>query len=226
MQFARTDLPVSAIGLENQPGVPRFLRGLHALGRLAKNPDDTELALTAAMLLNVGSLAKLVDRFDACAEGRRLLTERPALDCEHVDLTALGALPEGSLGRAYSEFMRARGLTPEVFVAPKQIQDERIRYVAQRLRQTHDLWHVVTGYDTNLLGEIELQAFMFAQLGMPFSLLVGSLGILRSRRPIRAARRVVAAYRRGRQTSALCTHAWEREFSQPLQQVRAQIGLA
>jgi len=122
--------------------------------------------------------------------------------------------------------MRARGLTPEVFIAPRQVHDERIRYVAQRLRQTHDLWHVVTGYDTSVLGEIELQAFMFAQVRMPFSLLVGSLGVFRSPRPVQTARRVVVAYRRGRRANALCMHGWERELSRPLEEVRAEIGLA
>ena len=34
-----------------------------------------------------------------------------------------------------------------------------------RLRDMHDLWHVVTGYNRDILGELALLAFTFEQTG-------------------------------------------------------------
>jgi ubiquinone biosynthesis protein Coq4 len=34
-------------------------------------------------------------------------------------------------------------------------------YLLLRLRQTHDLWHVVTGFSTNVPGELGLKAFVY-----------------------------------------------------------------
>jgi ubiquinone biosynthesis protein COQ4 len=213
-------------GIENMPGLRRFLRGLEALGKLQRDPNDTEQALRAAVTLNAGRLRALVAEFEAQPEGRELLRMRPAIDVEQVDLDALAALPEGTLGRSYAEFLRARGLTPEVFVAPRELHDERMRYVAQRLRQTHDLWHVLTGYDTDVVGEVELQAFSYAQLRTPFALLVATLGIARSgARWKMAVTRVWNAYRRGRRTAPLGWRRWELLFGTPLDELRHALRL-
>ena len=212
--------------IEDMPARVRFRKGLRTLGALRRNPGDTELALDAAVLLNGGRLAELVGVFERQPEGRELLQRRPALDVDHIDLDALAALPEGTLGRSYVEFMRARGLTPEVFVPPKHVRDERTRYLSQRLRQTHDLWHVLTGYDTDVFGEVELQAFMFGQLRTPFSLLVAVLG-LRKAKPLTPAIpfKVWKAYQRGRRAAPLAWRIWERDFATPVVQLRSALRL-
>jgi ubiquinone biosynthesis protein COQ4 len=213
--------------IEDMPAAVRFGRGLRTLGQLKRNPGDTQLALDAAVLLNGGQLPRLVAEFEASAEGLELLRTRPAIDVAHVDLDALATLPEGTLGRTYVEFLRARGLTPEVFTPPRQVRDERVRYLAQRIRQTHDLWHVMTGYDTNVFGEVELQAFTFAQLRLPFSFLVVLFGMFKEHPFSPAAlRRVWAAYRRGRRAQPLAWRMWERQFATPLVQLRAALDLA
>jgi ubiquinone biosynthesis protein Coq4 len=48
--------------------------------------------------------------------------------------------------------------------------------VGQRTRQTHDLWHVLTGLGTDIPGEIALQAFTYEQLHHNFSRLIMSRG--------------------------------------------------
>lgn len=218
---AATELP-----FDDMPTWPRIGKGLRALRRLRDNPDDTELALRAALLLNTGALARTLVKFESSEEGREVLATRPALDHQHVDLDALEALPSHTLGHAYATFLKSRGLTLEVFVPPREIRDERKRYVGQRLRQTHDLGHVMTGYNTDVAGEIELQAFTFGQLRTPFAFFVALGGVLKSpieRRDIVA--RVIRAYRRGRNAEQLCYRAWEKRFERPLADVRAELGL-
>ena len=123
--------------------------------------------------------------------------------------------------------MRSRGLGLEVFVPPREIRDERTRYIGQRLRQTHDLWHVLTGYETDVIGEIELQAFSFGQLRTPFAFFVALGGVARAGSArLTLLRRVVRAYWRGRSARPLCYRVWEARLLRPLVEVRAELGLA
>ena len=219
---ARPELP-----FDDMPTWPRIGKGLRALKKLRENPGDTELALRAALLLNTGSLQRALMKFENSEEGRAMLRARPALDCDHVDLDALEALPEGTLGHAYARFMKSRGLTPEVFVPPREIRDERKRYISQRLRQTHDLWHVVSGYDTDVPGEVELQAFTFGQNQTPFGFFVALGGIAKSSgRRAEVFTRVLRAYWRGRRAEQLCYRDWEKRFATRLEDVRRELGLA
>jgi ubiquinone biosynthesis protein COQ4 len=222
-------LPIGAPAfVEDRSPLERLRLGFGALARLKADPDDTQAALDAALNLNARQMPRVRAMFARSEEGARVLHERPAIDCKHVDLARLAQLPEGTLGRSYSRFLTSRGLTPEVFVAPRELRDEDSRYIAQRLRQTHDLWHVLTGYDTDVLGEIELQAFTFAQLKMPFAFVIASFGVFFGKHGSRlgAARRVLRAYVRGLRAEPLCFRAYEERFATPLERVRAELGLA
>lgn len=212
---------------DDLPPLVRLLRGLRSMQQLRADPDDTVLALRTALLLNAGTLTRILRSFEDNEEGRETLRTRPALDIEHVDVDALLALPSDTLGHAYAHFMRSRGLTPEVFVPPREIRDERKRYLSQRLRQTHDLWHVVSGYDTDVAGEVEVQAFTLGQLQTPFAFLVvlGGLAKAPSSRG-ELFRRVTRAYRRGRNAKQLSFRVWEKRFATPLHEVRVELRLA
>src|SRR5690606_7550553 len=121
------------------------------------------------------------------------------------DLDALAQLPAGTLGHAYARFMRGHGLTPEIFDGPPaEVRDERAAYAIQRMRQTHDLWHVVTNAETDPAGEIALQAFTFAQLRVPSSGLLAAFGTLRALPHTRQVLRdAIALYRVGKAAAPL-----------------------
>ena len=59
-------------------------------------------------------------------------------------LGALRDYPKGTLGREVASYLDARGLP------------FKVRY------ENHDAIHCITGYETNIRGEMELQAFMWA----------------------------------------------------------------
>ncbi|MEY4508491.1 MAG: hypothetical protein RLZZ450_613 [Pseudomonadota bacterium] len=209
------------------PTLVRLARGLRSLQKLRADPDDTELALRTALLLNAGALARILRTFQASDEGREMLRKRPALDHEHVDIDALLTLPKDSLGHAYALFLRSRGLTPAVFVPPREIRDEQKRYISQRLRQTHDLWHVVSGYDTDIAGEVEVQAFTLGQMLSPFAFFVVLGGLAKAPSTRRELlRRVTRAYQRGKRAKPLCYRKWEERFATPLSEVQKELGLA
>jgi len=207
--------------------VERWSRAMRALARVVANPEETDQVLVFSNYANAGSMGKRLDRFFSDPTGAKLYAEKRAIDSRTVDLDALAALPANTLGHAYAHFLRSRGFTPDVFDGPPpNVADPRASYVIQRVRQTHDLWHVVTGHDTNPAGEVALQAFTFGQLQAPSTFILSTVGTLRGlREKPTLPRDVLAAYLSGRRAEKLITFPWEDHWATPLTMVRAMLGL-
>lgn len=221
-------LPRTDVDIDQLPPRVRWQRAIAALGRIVANPEATDQVLVFSSYANAGSMHRRLHRFFDDPAGQRLYREQRAIDSHTVDLDALSALPAGTLGHAYAQFLRSRGLTPDVFDGPPaDIRDPRAAYVIQRMRQTHDLWHVVTGHDTDYAGEIALQAFTFGQVRAPSTLILSMVGTLKGLRekpglPLD----VLAAFRAGNAAQPLVTFPWEDHWSTPVLEVRAMLGLA
>ena len=209
------------------PAMERWRRALGALAKVVADPDRTDQVLEFGIYANAGTMKRRVHRFYEDPRGRLLYEERRTLDSKTVDLDALGRLPAGSLGRAYADFMRSRGITPEIFDGtPQEVADPRIAYAIQRIRQTHDLWHVVTGYETDPFGEIVLQAFTFAQLRAPSSGILAAAGTLRGLRARPTLPHdVITAFRAGRRAERIPVFLWEDHWETPLVTVRQMLGI-
>ena len=178
-------------------------------------------------MINGGTASRRLARFYADPRGQMLYAQQRAIDSHTVDLAALAALPEGTLGHAYATFLRSHGLTPDVFDgSPEGIRDPKVAYVIQRMRQTHDLWHVVTGCETDPAGEIALQAFTYAQVRAPGNAILAGIGTLKAvRSKPGIVRDVVALYRSGTRAGRLATFPWEDHWATPLTEVRRLLGL-
>ena len=202
----------------------RLGRAGRALFNLAVDPSRLEQVFVIGESLNAHRIPEMLERLQADPETRRLLEERPRIDSAHVDFAALGRLPEGTLGREYVRFLNDNGITPDVFKMP-DIGDERMAYVMMRIRQTHDLWHVLTGYTPDVTGEVLLQAFTFAQLRAPSALAIAAMGTLRFgwRKP-RFFTRLRAAFRGGKATKKLAAFRWEDHWAEPVSKLREDLG--
>jgi ubiquinone biosynthesis protein Coq4 len=77
-----------------------------------------------------------------------------------VNLQDLHQLPKNTLGFCYADHLIQKGLTP---LQGQEVNDN-YQYLGNHLRETHDIWHIVTGCDTDILGEIQLEAFYVGQL--------------------------------------------------------------
>lgn len=205
----------------------RWRRALGALANVIADHGRTDQVLEFSVHANAGTMVRRIGRFFDDPRGRRLYEERRAIDSRTIDLERLGRLPAGTLGRAYADFMRGNGITPEVFDgAPPEVGDPRAAYVVQRMRQTHDLWHVATGYATDPASEIALQAFTYAQVGAPSSLILAAVGTLHGvRRAPGLPRAAIAAFRAGRRAEKLVVFPWEDHWETPLAEVRAMLGI-
>lgn len=147
------------------------------------------------------------------------------------DLQALKQLPEGSLGHAFATHMLDRGLTVE-FYPVVDVKDD-LTYIEQRLRATHDIWHVVTGIDVTAQGELALQAFMLAQGVAPLgaALIAGGLlrGVFGEAPPDLDTASLMDAtsdgWRLGRTAKPLFAQRWEAGWDRPLADWRAELGI-
>jgi ubiquinone biosynthesis protein COQ4 len=206
-------------------------RALRAIRALIADPDDTPKVFDIIDALSGNAGERLFQRFRATDTGERILRERRNLLATLDDRESLKALPPGTLGRVYAEFTEREQITgqglADASMANRRddIGPER-RLFADRLRDMHDLWHVVTGYGRDLVGEAALLAFSYAQTrnrGVGF---IVAVAYLRARGEAAYARAVMReGYRRGRRAKWLPAADWEHLLTLPLERVREELGL-
>lgn len=192
---------------------------IHALQVLKDDPGNTYYGPLVNVCMDSETYAAMARKWRQTLGGRRLLDERPTLQGRELDLDALERLPEGTLGHEFVRYFRKNGIEP--FVTSFPIASD-VDYLSKRYRETHDLFHVITGYGTDVTGEMELQAFVLGNLGLRQALLILSyavplqlkeLGIVNFR-PYLA--RIHAAYARGRRSREMLSVDYEKLWDQPV----------
>jgi ubiquinone biosynthesis protein Coq4 len=144
-----------------------------------------------------------------------------------ADLDRLIQLPAGSLGYELAKKMKSMNLTADVY--PGVDMDGDVGYFLRRGRETHDLWHLMTGFETDVPGELGLQAFQLAQLHVPISKVLVGLGVLRtafypdSLVPVLNA--VVHGWTVGRNARPLIAQRFEDAWERPLVEWRRMLGV-
>jgi ubiquinone biosynthesis protein COQ4 len=211
-------------------------RALRAARILAADPDDLPQVFTIIESLSGDTLHRLARRMAKSEAGRRLMATRPDVAVRLTDRDALGRLPAGSLGRAYLAFVErenisaagirdagAKGMTRELPVPPA------LAWMHDRMRDTHDLWHAVTGYSGDVLGETALLAFAFAQTWNPAIGLIIAIGFSKTARSpsggAAARRTILDGFRRGMKAAWLPVQEWETMLALPLDEVRTRLSL-
>lgn len=144
------------------------------------------------------------------------------------DIGKLLEYPEDTLGYAYASHMKNSGLDPG-FYRQMKLEDD-ISYVLLRIRQSHDIWHIVTGFGTDISGELELKAFEAAQTRRTLAfVLIGIAFINRSVQFPESIpdmfKKIISAYQMGLQAKPLFAQKWEEHFDKPLSEWRNQLGI-
>ena len=196
-----------------------------SLATLARAPGRLDQVLVLAQTVNMPAIARAVTRIDENPEGQALLRDQPRIDRKCIDFDALRNLPDGTLGREYARFLHDNGITPDAFEDAPDVGDGRASYVMLRMRQTHDLWHVLTGYTPDVRGEVLLQAFTYAQTRAPSSLIIATFGTLRyAFRWPHQTKALREAFARGKSTGFLPTFRWEDHWTTPVVELRSLLG--
>ena len=94
-----------------------------------------------------------------------------------IDLDALEQLPAGQLGALLCLTTQISGITPDTLIDPAPITSDQ-EFIVHRLKETHDIVHVLTGFGVDGVGEIGLQAFNLAQNRSPLAVLLIFGGML------------------------------------------------
>ena len=204
--------------LANDPTQIRAFYDLH------KGLEDTPAMLSFEQtMLAVPEIAQMVD------EGY----EPPPLM-----LADLNRMPEGSLGRVHAARMLADGLDPDVIrrnatsaaLEPGESELARkARYLTRRRTMTHDIHHTVTGFGTDLPGEVGISAVYLAQIHQPVSLLYLCAVLLHTMPEPelygRALHRLQEGLQLGWKARNLLAQKWELGWERPLADWRKQLGI-
>jgi ubiquinone biosynthesis protein COQ4 len=205
------------------------LRAGRALAALLRDPDDLPRVFDLIYSISGFAPHRLLRALKRTEGGARLLRERPDIMPLLADRTALRALPDGSLGRRYLAFVESEGITPEGIKTASEGRGTRPRtadfeFLNQRMRDTHDLWHTVTGYKGDVLGEISLLAFTLAQHWNTGVALIVAAGLSKGFGRLETGV-VRDGYRRGREAAWLPAQDWEAMLPLPLDEVRRRLKL-
>jgi ubiquinone biosynthesis protein COQ4 len=207
----------------------RPLDAIRAIRKLQRNPEDTAQIFVILRAMRGRGGVRMFRRFAESLTGKRVLSENRVLLSALTDQAGLEALPLGSLGRCYLAFMRQQNLDAAGLVQASEEQADTpvtpaVALFRDRMRDMHDLTHVVTGYGREPLGELCLLAFMHAHNRNPGVLML--LAMAWGRLPKRARRAVIQAWRNGRKARWLPETDWEGLLARPLFEVRGLLGIA
>ncbi len=233
------------MSLEIPPPPPaqptRWRRALAELRALIADPDDTDHAIHLVYALGAREFERNFQRFAAGASGSALLAARPSLLAALADRDALARLPDASFGRAYLAYLDANGFAPDGLLqvlARVQAHWEQVEgippldplrdWFRTRTILAHDLFHVLSDYGTDELGEATLLAFTLAQLGGRGQALLTVGAALEVWRELgwRWLAYDFRAFRRGRRCAWLVELPWEELLPLRLDSVRRLAGLS
>jgi ubiquinone biosynthesis protein COQ4 len=212
----------------------RPLVALRAVRALIADKENTAQVFTIIDALAGGNDARVFRRFFESETGARIIAERCELIDVLSDMETLRSLPEGSLGRRYHAFMADQNLSADGLVEASDLQTRRMNYEGDallfknRMRDSHDLWHVVTGYGRDGLGELSLLAFTYAQTrnrGIGLIVLFGLRAASKDYPKAGIWRALREGYRLGRAAKWLPGADWERLLPLPLSQVRHELAI-
>lgn len=203
-----------------------LLRAIAAYARIVRDPNQLAEVFKLSDSLNESHISqRLVRGLRADEAVARALDARKRV---LVDLPALSLLPRGTLGRTYAEFMRANGLVPDAL--PRLPAKDDGEFLRAHLYETHDMWHAITGFESDVAGELGLQAFYAAQIDGPLAPAILAAGLLNTalfKLDERNARvdAIARGWQGGRHARPLFGFDYASSWAKPIGEVRASLGI-
>ncbi len=215
----------------------RPLKAMKHFRNLIADKEDTEQVFHITDNLRGRRYTDDAIAFLQSPMGIKLRTSKEFLPDILDDHDALWKLPAGSLGRAYVEFMEREGLTANGLVEENakfknkmRHFDDQIEWFHNRLRDAHDMTHILTGYGRDPLGEQCVLAFSYSQnfsLGFWFIAYAGGWEVKKlapSDAPIFGAIR--QAQRNGAKAKIVAHQDIAALLPLPLEEVRSMLNIA
>jgi ubiquinone biosynthesis protein COQ4 len=217
-----------------QPQRIEPLTALRAFRKLVADKEDTAQVFEIMRALSGRSLARGYNHMLKTQEGGRQAYLAEELAHKLDDPVWLARFEPGTVGAIYRAFREVRGFTAEGLadearkIGPQIDAQHPVVWYSRRIRDVHDIWHVLTGYETDALGEACVVAFSYAQtrnLGFAFIGWGAAREIQREVRSVPARRAVWQAYRNGKAARWLPGLDYEALFAQPLDVARKRLNI-
>lgn len=224
------------MNLDTAPPTPvRPLAALKALLALRRDPQDTKQVFLLTEAVKGRSPFTMLARFRADAQGRQRLAERRKLIATLRRTDWLASLPPGTLGRVYHDFLAEENLSAQGLVelsmsagnvTPDDGSDRH--YIGCRLRDMHDLFHVLAGYGRDELGEVCVLAFSYPHQHTRSFAIIALLGAFTLQRRLRVPgvlRAAWQAWQHGRRAAWLPVLPLEDLLARDLAELRRELRI-
>ena len=158
-----------------------------------------------------------------------------------VTLEDLSRCPEGSLGQAYRRWIIDNGLEPNLTAKQHAYffgllesgrldrMPEDIRYAFVRGFMLHDFLHTITGFGSDIAGELGMAGFHHAQLrsnyhAMRIAVTTAHLAFVNPRHTASAMDAISEGWLMGRRWKNIHFVRWEEQLDRPLADIRAEYS--
>ena len=212
------------------------LRYALALGRFMRSKTDDDIISEVAIIeigfarsrfgRRLARWGKTIDLLKQNPQTRKALQER--LVVGPIVLEDLEHLKYGSLGQVFAEHCNNRGLNPNLVDIPLEEESD---WLLNHLFQSHDIWHVITGWANDDVGEVGLAGFYCGQLrSPPFFIFLFALIMLKKvlRRDDDIEEHISAfcsGYSSGQTANPLFGIDWSKHWETPLKEMRQRLAV-
>lgn len=153
---------------------------------------------------------------------------------EDYNLEKMLEMPPHSLGWTYAKVLTALGYDPN-FYRLREIRSD-VDYITNRVRKTHDLHHILTGFSFDDYGELGVISVTFGQIRYPAFILIALLGsfltyVTDAKRPGIDNQleynfdMVSAGIHIARQAKPLFPIKWEENLDRSLDELRSELNI-
>lgn len=216
---------------------PKFrpIQAYHHAVKLTEDKEDTAQVFYMSDCLPCKRSLRKAQAFCESNIARELMEKEaylpPLLD-DHDSLLRHGP---GSVAHAYVSFMRreqlsAAGLVEASTVPGRPIYADKYQWFLDRLRDTHDLAHILTGYGRDALGEQCVLGFTDGQHHDRTDWVIAWLGTIdfatRVKSDAPVIRAVAQAARSGKAAQAIFKQRVTTLLAEPLEAARLRLGIA
>lgn len=239
---AATDTSLSAEGdlPFMLPGRPKMQYNLpkawHHFKELVKDKENTAEVAKIFEALPWTGVYDAAKAFLSTERGQKIRASEPSLVTILDDHASLRRLPEGTVAHAYCDFMEREGLSAQGLVdeldkyrPADMFFNDQVDWYFRRLRDTHDLMHVLTGYGRDALGEQCVLAFTYSQQPALAHLFLGYAGAYEIARRATVKVPVFRAVREGQKSGKACPRLVEMSIREllamPLEEARQKLGI-
>ncbi|WEK44720.1 MAG: Coq4 family protein [Candidatus Sphingomonas colombiensis] len=207
----------------------------NAIRKLLANGDDTVQVFRIMRSLNVGATETGYARLIATEQGGRIAYDQVELAQVFSQPGFASQFAPGTIGAAYRDFLESTGYSADGLadVSREGLNNEDMphpyAWFGRRVRDTHDIWHVLTGYKADeSLGEAALVAFSYAQVGGLGWAFIGAAASLKSLRVTKGtlfSKAVWEGYRNGRAAKWISGEDYMTLLHEPIDAARERLGI-